>query len=102
MIIDESHENYESSKLFYDVMGIGLAIWGSIGDCELFQEIDRALDAADEIQLRIIEQAFAAIPQNVQERIMSGEGNATALRNAIAQFEAEYQRRRDAHARRLA
>ncbi len=94
MIIDHTHEDYESNRLVYGVMGIALAIWGALGECDLFREIDRALDRCDEPALRIFENAFHSLPAEAQDIINSGEEKPEALQIAIAQFERALRRQR--------
>ena len=71
MIIEESKEYYAEMKLYNDVMGIALAVWGNAGDCPLFQIIDRALDNYNLQELKCVKEAFDMMPETMQGDIMA-------------------------------
>ncbi len=71
MIIEESKEYYAEMKLYNDVMGIALAVWGTAGDCPLFQIIDRALDNYNLQELQCVKEAFDMLTEAMQGDIMS-------------------------------
>ena len=71
MIIEESREYYAEMKLYNDVMGIALAVWGNAGDCPLFQIIDRALDNYNLPELQCVKEAFDMLPEAMQQDIMA-------------------------------
>ncbi|MCZ6628171.1 MAG: hypothetical protein O7E56_08075 [SAR324 cluster bacterium] len=71
MIIEESKEYYAEMKLYNEVMGIALAVWGNVGDCAIFQIIDKALDNYNLQELQCIKQSFDMLPEGVQSDIMA-------------------------------
>jgi len=71
MIVDVNHENFQEMRLYNEVMGIALAVWGNAGDCPFFRFIDRALDNFNEEAMRIVKQSFDMLPENMQAEIMS-------------------------------
>ena len=71
MIIEDSREYYAEMRLYNDVMGIALAVWGNAGDCPVFQTIDKALDNYNLKELNSIKDAFGMLPDHVQRDIMT-------------------------------
>lgn len=71
MMIDDSREYYAEMRLYNDVMGIALAVWGNAGDCPVFHTIDKALDNYNLKDLNCIKDAFGMLPEHVQRDIMS-------------------------------
>ena len=71
MMIEDSREYYAEMKLYNDVMGIALAVWGNVGDCPVFHTIDKALDNYNLKQLNCVKDAFGMLPERVQSDIMS-------------------------------
>lgn len=102
MIIDDKRDGEEQSQLFYDVMGIALAVWGSVGDGELFRFMDRALDDFDTDAMQRIVRAFGMLPQEIQDRLMAGEGSPQQLIADAQQLARHCHQIESVHARRLA
>ena len=71
MMIDDSREYYAEMKLYNDVMGIALAVWGNAGDCPVFHMIDRALDNYNLKELNCVKDAFGMLPEHLQTDIMT-------------------------------
>lgn len=72
MIRDDNQEiNYNEMKLYNDVMGIALSVWGNAGDCSVFQTMDKALDNFDLLEMGSIKEAFDMLPEKMQRDIMS-------------------------------
>jgi hypothetical protein len=72
MIRDENQEiNYNEMKLYNDVMGIALSVWGNAGDCAVFQIMDKALDNFDLFEMECIKEGFDMLPEKMQRDIMS-------------------------------
>ena len=71
MMIEDSREYYAEMKLYNDVMGIALAVWGNAGDCPLFHAIDKALDNYNLKELNCIKDAFGMLADHVQRDIMT-------------------------------
>lgn len=71
MMIEDSREYYAEMKLYNDVMGIALAVWGNAGDCPLFQSIDKALDNYNLKELNCIKDGFGMLPDHAQRDIMT-------------------------------
>ncbi len=76
-----------SKQLHYDVMGIGLAIRGHMGDSALFHEIDQALNELDWRKLVSIQQAFDLLSEARQDLIMGSAGDTMAIERSIVMFE---------------
>ena len=70
-MIEDSREYYAEMKLYNDVMGIALAVWGNAGDCPVFHMIDKALDNYNLKELNCVKDAFGMLPEHVQSNIMS-------------------------------
>ena len=79
MIIEDSREYYAEMKLYNDVMGIGLAVWGNAGASQVFQAIDKALDNYNLHELSCIKEAFEMLPEAVQRDIMSDVKSVTTM-----------------------
>ena len=71
MMIEDSREYYAEMKLYNDVMGIALAVWGNAGDCPVFHMIDKALDNYNLKELNCVNDAFGMLSEHVQTEIMS-------------------------------
>ncbi|MCZ6472909.1 MAG: hypothetical protein O6934_05665, partial [SAR324 cluster bacterium] len=71
MMIEDSREYYAEMKLYNDVMGIALAVWGNVGECPVFHTIDKALDNYNLQELQCIKQSFDLLPEGVQSDIMA-------------------------------
>ena len=71
MMIEDSREYYAEMKLYNDVMGIALAVWGNAGDCPVFHAIDKALDNYNLKELNCIKDAFGMLSESAQRDIMS-------------------------------
>ena len=71
MMIEDSREYYAEMKLYNDVMGIALAVWGNAGDCPLFHRIDKALDTYNLKELNCVKDAFAMLSEQAQSGIMA-------------------------------
>ena len=71
MMIEDSREYYAEMKLYNDVMGIALSVWGNAGDCGVFQIMDKALDNFDLAGMGCIKEAFDMLPEKLRRDIMS-------------------------------
>lgn len=71
MMIEDSREYYAEMKLYNDVMGIALAVWGNAGDCPVFHMIDKALDNYNLKELNCVKDAFEMLSEQVQTEIMT-------------------------------
>ncbi len=78
MIIDESQEYFEEMKLYNDVMGIALAVWGNAGDCPVFRIMDKALDDFSLEQMGCIKEAFEMMPEKMQQDVMAETKTVTS------------------------
>ena len=74
-------------RLFYDVMGIGLSIWGVRGEGELFQFVDDALEAYDIPTMEIIREAFHQLNENQRITLETGTADQEVLKSILSQFE---------------
>ena len=79
MMIEDSREYYAEMKLYNDVMGIALAVWGNAGDCPVFHAIDKALDNYNLKELNCIKDAFGMLPDHVQHDIMTDINSAETI-----------------------
>ena len=71
MITEDTQQYYAETKLYNDVMGIALAVWGNAGDCPIFKVMDQALDNYSLDELGYIKEGFDSLPQHLQRDIMS-------------------------------
>lgn len=83
MFIDE----HQAKQLHYDIMGVGLAVRGHAGECELYRFIDEALTALDWERMLVIRRGLALLPQHQQEDILSDDVAADAAASAIRRLE---------------
>ena len=85
MDIDEQHEHHREMRLYNDVMGIALAVWGHNGDCDVFRIMDGALDDFNLGQLAFIKEAFGMMPKTQQRDVM-GDIKTIRTESAIARM----------------
>ena len=71
MITEDTQQYYAETKLYNDVMGIALAVWGNAGDCPVFKVMDQALDNYNLNELTCIKEGFDTLPEHMQRDIMS-------------------------------
>lgn len=82
MNIGESVEKTDDAQLFYDVMEIGLGVMGAVGDGTFFKFIDRALDAFDVTEMKIIKRAFEMLGAEEREALIGADSTPSAARAA--------------------
>ena len=71
MLNEIEGQAYDEMKLYNDVMGIALSVWGNAGDCGVFQIMDKALDNFDLAGMGCIKEAFDMLPEKLRRDIMS-------------------------------
>ena len=89
-------------QVYFEAMGIAMAVRGHTGTAGLFQELDAALTRPDWNALRIILAAFDRLPAPGQRLILSEMGDPEAVGYALAQFERTLRGLQAASARRSA
>lgn len=82
MSIGENLEKTEDAQLFYEVMEIGLGVMGAVGDSPFFKFIDRALDAFDVAEMKIIKRSFEMLSPEEREALIGPESTPSAARAA--------------------
>lgn len=82
MSIGENLEKTEDARLFYDVMEIGLGVMGAVGDTPFFKFIDRALDAFDVVEMKLVRRAFEMLSPEEREALIGADSTPSAARAA--------------------
>ena len=72
-------DDHQAKQLHYDIMGVGLAVRGHAGECELYRFIDAALTALDWERMLVIRRGLALLPQHQQEDILSDDVAADGI-----------------------
>jgi hypothetical protein len=98
----QSSNEQHAKQIYFEAMGIAMAVRGHAGAAGLFQELDAALTGPDWSALRVILDAFDRLPAPGQRLILSEMGDPEAVGYALAQFERTLRELQTASTRRSA